>query len=210
MRQTRDGGQGRDHPGMLRCRPTPLVANGRLRRRPRSPIASSVMHDPSRPPRVPLQVQSFDGALGRNIIDLHVWAVRQGLRGLPSEALFDGFCQRLVGAGVPLWRGFAGTRTLHPQWAGYSYTWRRDLNAIEPAQYQRGEAYEQDWLDSPFAYLFDNAASVAGADATLKLRRRLIGPEARFDFPILDRLAAAGATDYYAQLVGFGAAGDPS
>ena len=72
------------------------------------------MRDPSRPPRVPLQVQSFDGALGRNIIDLHVWAVRQGLRGLPSEALFDGFCQRLVGAGVPLWRGFAGTRTQHP------------------------------------------------------------------------------------------------
>ncbi len=167
------------------------------------------MLDPSRPPRVPLQVQSFDGALGRNIIDLHVWAVRQGLRGLPSEALFDGFCQRLVGAEIPLWRGFAGTRTLHPQWAGYSYTWQRELNAIEPAQYHRGDAYERNWLDSPFAYLFDNAASVARTDGALELRRRLSGPEARLDFPILGRLAAAGATDYYAQLIRFGA-DDPS
>jgi adenylate cyclase len=164
------------------------------------------MRDPSPPSRY---LQSYDGALGRNIIDLHVWAVRQGLRGLPSEALFDGFCQRLVGAGVPLWRGFAGTRTLHPQWAGYSYTWRRELNAIEPAQYRRGDAYERDWFDSPFAYLFDNAASVARADGTLELRRRLSGPEARLDFPILGRLAAAGATDYYAQLIRFGA-DDPS
>ena len=87
------------------------------------------MREPNPPSRY---LQSFDGALGRNIIDLHVWAVRQGLRGLPSEELFDGFCQRLVGAGVPLWRGFAGTRTLHPQWAGYSYTWRREINAIGP------------------------------------------------------------------------------
>ena len=164
------------------------------------------MHDPSPPSRY---LQSYDGALGRNIIDLHVWAVRQGLRGLPSEALFDGFCQRLVGAGVPLWRGFAGTRTLHPQWAGYSYTWRRDLNAIEPAQYSRGDAYERDWLDSPFAYLFANAASVARADGALELRRRLSGPEARLDFPLLGRLAGAGATDYYAQLIRFGA-DDPS
>jgi adenylate cyclase len=164
------------------------------------------MHDRSSPSQY---LQSYDGAVGRNIIDLHVWAVRQGLQGLPSEALFDGFCQRLVIAGVPLWRGFAGTRTLHPQWAGYSYTWRRELNAIEPAQYQRGDAYEQDWIDSPFAYLFDNAASVARPDGALELRRRLTGPEAQLDFGILRRLAAVGASDYYAQLIRFGA-DDPS
>jgi adenylate cyclase len=73
---------------------------------------------------------SYDGALGRKIIDLHIWAVQQGLRGASTDVLFDGLCERLVVAGVPLWRGFAGMRTLHPQWAGYGYTWRRDLNAI--------------------------------------------------------------------------------
>src|SRR2546421_11111326 len=66
--------------------------------------------------------ESYDGALGRKIIDLHIWAMQQGLQGAAVDLLFDGLCRRLVGAGVPLWRAFAGMRTLHPQWAGYSYT----------------------------------------------------------------------------------------
>ena len=61
---------------------------------------------------------SFDAPLGQKIIELHVWAVGEGLRGAEAAQLFDGFCQRLVDAGVPLWRAFAGMRTLHPQWAG--------------------------------------------------------------------------------------------
>jgi adenylate cyclase len=172
-----------------------------------TPDREIVMHDPPAPSRY---LPSFDGALGRNIIDLHVWAVRQGLQGLPSEALFDGFCQRLVAAGVPLWRGFAGMRTLHPQWAGYTYTWRRDLNAIEPAQFERSELYEQDVLTSPFTYLERQASADAGTDGRRRLRRRLTGPDAEFDFPILRRLAAAGATDYLAEVVRFGEHGDPS
>jgi len=35
---------------------------------------------------------SFDGPLGRRIIELHVWAVRQGLLGTAAAELFDGFC----------------------------------------------------------------------------------------------------------------------
>src|SRR5260370_41187854 len=108
------------------------------------------MRDASRPPRVPLHLQSYDGTLGRQIIELPVWAVDQGLRGAAADALWDGFCQRLVGAGVELWGAFAGMGLLHPQWGGYTYTWRRDLNAIEPAQFERGELYEQDVLNSPF------------------------------------------------------------
>ncbi len=65
---------------------------------------------------------SFDAPLGQRIIELHVWAVRQGLLGTAAAELFDGFCQRLALAGVPLWRASAAMRTLHPQWGGYSYT----------------------------------------------------------------------------------------
>ena len=36
------------------------------------------------------------------------------------------------------------------------------------------------------------------------MRRRLAGPEAQFDFPVLAELAAHGATDYIAELVGPG------
>src|SRR6516165_4442981 len=82
---------------------------------------------------------SFDGPLGRRIIDLHVWAVRQGLLGTAAAELFDGFCRRLVEAGLPLWRGYAAMRTLHPQWGGYGSTWQRERNVAEPAQYERYE-----------------------------------------------------------------------
>jgi hypothetical protein len=81
------------------------------------------------------QVTSFDGPVGRRIIDTHIWAVREGLRGTAAYELFDNYCQRLTVHGVPLWRAHAAMETLHPQWSGYGYTWRRDLNAIQPERY---------------------------------------------------------------------------
>jgi adenylate cyclase len=152
---------------------------------------------------------SYDGPLGQRIIELHVWAVRQGLLGTAAAELFDGFCRRLIAAGVPLWRAFAAMRTLHPQWGGYSYTWRRDLDMIEPAQYRRREA--QGWVDSPFAFLLRTAETApAGGNPWLHLRRRLTGPQAQCDFPVLEELAAAGGSDYFAEIVRFGARGDVS
>jgi adenylate cyclase len=139
-----------------------------------------------------------------------VWLIDQGLHGALADILFDGFCQRLVAAGVPLWRGFAGGRTLHPQWAGYAYTWRRDLNAIERTQGERGEAYEQGLSDSPFAPLIARAEAGVEEGAWPRLRCRLVGPDAQLDNRVLQQLAAAGATDYFAELVGFGLGGDPS
>src|SRR5215813_9381227 len=87
------------------------------------------------------------------ITELHLWAVHEGLRRSPTAILFEDFCRRLVAAGVPLWRAFAGMRTLHPQWAGYTYTWWRDRNAVDPVRRERDEVYEQDLRDSPYAYL---------------------------------------------------------
>jgi adenylate cyclase len=161
--------------------------------------------------REPPRDIDFDSALGRQVVELHVWAVSEGLRGVAADALFDGFCQRLVIAGIPLWRGYAAMNTLHPQWGGYSYTWRRDLNAIEPEQFERTLYRRRSWFDSPFAYLLSelNAFSEE-ANPWQHLRRRLAGPEAKLDFPILEEFAAAGATDYFAEIVRFGADGDPS
>jgi adenylate cyclase len=159
-------------------------------------------------PSLPL---SFDGPLGRKIIELHVWAVGEGLRGTEAAPLFDGLCQRLVGAGVPLWRAFAGMRTLHPQLGGYGYTWLRHLNAIQPSQFERGDEYEQVILRGPIGHLVREAeASAGGGDPWRNLRRRLAGPEAQIDLPLLDQLADAGGTDYFAEIVRFGSTDDPS
>ena len=135
------------------------------------------------------------------INELHLWAVHEGLRRTPTATLFGDFCRRLVAAGVPLWRAFAGMRTLHPQWAGYTYTWWRDRDEVNPAQRERGEVYERDIRDSPYAYLRDVAA---GRDLPLRLRRRLTGSESQRDFPFLEELANSGATDYVAQLIPVG------
>ena len=135
------------------------------------------------------------------INELHLWAVHEGLRRTPTATLFEDFCRRLVAAGVPVWRAFAGMRTLHPQWAGYTYTWWRDRDEVNPAQRERGEVYERDIRDSPYAYLRDVAT---GRDLPLRLRRRLTGSEAQRDFPFLKELANSGATDNVAELIPVG------
>jgi adenylate cyclase len=163
---------------------------------------------PPSPELPPPHVLTLELALARKIVDLHIWAVREGLRGAGVDELFDGLCQRLVVAGLPLWRAFAGMRTLHPQWGGYSYTWRRDLNAIEHARFARGVENNPDWVESPFRFLVDQIQD--SGDGVASMRRRLTGPDTQLDFPVLKSLAAAGATDYLAQFFRFGPGGDPS
>src|SRR3954451_21084403 len=128
--------------------PSPMRSSSSCSTRPaRGGVASRM--------RAPRQPIDYDSALGRRIVELHIWAVSEGLRGTAADQFFDGFCQRLVIAGLPLWRGYAAMNTLHPQWGGYSYTWRRDINAIEPGQFERALYRERDWFDSPFAYLLN-------------------------------------------------------
>jgi adenylate cyclase len=157
----------------------------------------------------PFDLPSFDSGLGQRIIALNIWATRQGLRGATVDALLGGLFEALVEAGVPLSRAFAGMRTLHPQWGGYGYTWRRG-HGIEPAQYERGSIYEAVIADSPFGGLIDQLAEARDPGPPWAyLRRRLAGPAAQLDIPLLAERAAEGATDYFALLAGF-AAGDPS
>src|SRR5258708_2259698 len=133
-------------------------------------------------PQAPPQLRTFDDALGRRVIDLHVWAVRAGLHGATAYDLFDGFCQRLVIDGVPLWRANTAMETLHPQWSGFGYTWRRDLNAIQPRQFAHGDNVGPEWVNSPFYHLVHRGA---GGERNPTVRRRLeAGPQER-DFPVL-------------------------
>jgi adenylate cyclase len=157
------------------------------------------------PPLLPLR--SFDDALGRRVVAMHIWAVGEGLRGASAHELVGGFCARLVSEGVPLSRAYAAMETLHPQWSGFGYTWRREIKAIAPEQYGRGFLESADWLASPLRELTRRADA---GEQTPFMRRRLgAGPGER-DFPLLDRLFAEGATDYFAQLFAFGEAHDRS
>jgi adenylate cyclase len=148
-----------------------------------------------------LQVATFDDALGRRIIETHIWAVREGLRGADAYHLFDGYCQRLVVDGFPLWRAHTAMETLHPQWNGYGFTWRRDLNAIEPEQYAHGTFEDEIWVTSPLNRLIQLAED---GEPNPSMRRRLErGPQER-DFAVLEEFFRQGGTDYVAYLFIYG------
>jgi adenylate cyclase len=135
------------------------------------------------------------------IAEFLLWATREGLRRAPAALLFEDLCRRLATAGVPLWRAFVGMRTLHPQWAGYTYTWWRDRGLLEPVRRKRGEEYDRDLRESPFLFLL---ATSDTRELPLRLRRRLVGCDSQRDLPVLDEMAAAGATDYFAELIPVG------
>jgi adenylate cyclase len=158
---------------------------------------------------LPAPPRSFDDALGREIVALHIWAVNQGLRAAATDLVFAGLCRRLVAAGVPLFRVFAGMRTLHPQWGGFGYRWDVASDTVRAELYGRGGIYERIVAESPFAGLIEAAAAAGEGAPWPSLRRRLDAGETALDSPVLRQLAAAGATDYFAQVVGFGA-GDPA
>ena len=161
---------------------------------------------PEAPP-LPRPFAEFDDAVARRIVDTHIWAVREGLRGAEAETLFDRYCQRLVADGVRLWRAQTAMETLHPQWSGYGYTWRSDLNAIQPMQFEHEVDIDPNWIRSPFFELIRRAEA---GEQEPSLRRRIEqGPEQR-DFPVLEEFHAMGATDYLCRLFSFGEEGDRS
>jgi adenylate cyclase len=149
----------------------------------------------------------FADPRARAIAELYVWAMEAGLHGANAGELFDGYCRRLVEAGVALLRGHVSTQTLHPQWTGYGFTWRRELNAIHEHQFARVETPSSAWVQSPFVQLIERARA---GEPTPSMRRRLAeGPE-QCDFPVLVEFRADGATDYYAIVYTFGLHGDPA
>ena len=60
--------------------------------------------------------------------------------------------------------------TLHPRWSGYGYTWRRDLNAIQPEQYARSDLAGPEWLSSP---MYDLIRRAHDGEGDPWMRRRL-------------------------------------
>ncbi len=146
-------------------------------------------------------IADLDSDLAQRVVDIHIWAVREGLRGAVATELFDGYCQRLVVHGIPLWRAHSAMETLHPQWNGYGVTWRRDLNAIAPEKYPHSGDDEPIWVRSPFYALIERARA---GEQSPTIRRRLFDGPAERDFPVLEEFFTAGATDYAAYLFVYG------
>ena len=102
-------------------------------------------------------------------------------------ALLAQTCERLVAAGVPLWRGAAFVKTLHPDMLGRSFVWRPGAEVVVgSADFDLPESPE--FIRSPLAILYGSGHEV---------RYRLDDPESQ-RFPFFDDMRAEGVTDYVA------------
>ncbi|QOZ11273.1 adenylate/guanylate cyclase domain-containing protein [Bradyrhizobium sp. CCBAU 51765] len=114
------------------------------------------------------------------------WAAQE-----PAVGIAD-FCERLVAAGLPLWRFGIFIRTLHPEVFGRNFIWRQgegveigtvDFEVLETPQFAR----------SPLRIVFEQGIEVRGRAGDPDSKR----------FPFLEDMHAEGATDYIAVPVPF-------
>lgn len=114
------------------------------------------------------------------------WLQTRG-RALEPAALLEGLCLRLRDVGVPLARATLHVLTLHPQVRAVSQLWTLAGTGVESTDRLHGVEHTSTYLQSPLRRVFEGGTAI---------RRRLVGPNATQDFPILQDLAEQGLTDY--------------
>ena len=126
------------------------------------------------------------------VAEITAWLIDQGLAGAPQEAVVEGYCERLVGAGLPVERVHLAQRSLHPVFGGLGFDWYRSSGVMRD-YYARTDTPVEEWSHSPFYYMLEEGIS--------ELRERLAETEAPHRFPILDEFRAKGGTDYLAMML---------
>jgi adenylate cyclase len=133
--------------------------------------------------------QANAAPLLRSTNPLVQWLWDEGWTIANLAALSRGLGRAMNATGLPVFRLRTTLRTMHPQLAGLSHTWRRDTDTVEESWPPLSVLQEDTFLKSPYALIFEGAGGV---------RRRLDIPGETLDFPILEELRALGVTDYVA------------
>lgn len=110
------------------------------------------------------------------------------------DTLLAGFCEALVGAGIPVWRVSVMAPALDPTLRGVSLNWHagEGLSFVGNAH---GADEESDWLLSPVYALVEKGETFG--------RWRLDAPGLAVEFPVLKALGAQGGVDYALHIVEF-------
>lgn len=124
--------------------------------------------------------------------DITVW-LTEGARSTPGPgAMMAECCERLIAAGLPLWRVGVFIRTLHPEIFGRNFIWR-PTTGVELGSADFGIQQTPEFLRSPLQIVFQEGA---------ELRCRLDDP-GNNRFPFFDDMRAEGVTDYVALPLSF-------
>jgi adenylate cyclase len=114
------------------------------------------------------------------------WFVTEAYRITDTAELIAQSGERLAAAGIPLYRLAYFQLTLHPEFAGKGYMWRRG-RGLEVGEAPHGLLQGPEYLDNPLPAVFEQRK-------TVRVRLERVEPQA----PILKELKAEGATDYVA------------
>lgn len=113
------------------------------------------------------------------------WLV-DGARSAPTPSLMMAeCCERLVAAGLPLWRVGVFVRTLHPEIFGRNFIWRPGAEVVV-GSVDFDIQQTPEFVSSPLAIVFLEG---------IEVRCRLDDP-ATSRFPFFDDMRAEGVTDY--------------
>ncbi len=116
------------------------------------------------------------------------WLILEAWRIESVPDLLRALAERLVGEGVPLWRLFCLVPTLHPVYVGCAHRWTRGEAEMVQGFGEHGLRRRSAFADNPLRLVMDEGYGA--------VRRRLARGEGRGEFPLLDELTEAGATDY--------------
>ena len=138
---------------------------------------------------------------GTLIDDIASWLMASTLGATSFEDIFSGCCERLFATGLPLARAHLSFRILHPLYGAMSHTWTRGagLEVEGHGHFDNNQTAPEAWQSSPLRHLIVHRLPF--------LRRRLTGPDAVLDFPMLEELRDRGATDYFGYSILFGGGG---
>jgi adenylate cyclase len=115
------------------------------------------------------------------------WLIDGARSAASPQQMMAEICERLVAAGLPLWRVGVFVRTLHPDILGFNFIWRPGAEVVTGSA-DHSFLDSPEFINSPLAIVFREAREV---------RYRLDDPETK-RFPFFDDMRAEGVTDYIA------------
>jgi adenylate cyclase len=122
------------------------------------------------------------------------WLIGPARQSCTPIEIVNGLVERLLGAGIPLWRVRIGQQVANPLIGAWSVMWKRD-GGTELVTVPRGILQTKAFFGSPFEHVIKTRTSFRSSLEHLMRGR---------DHDVLFELAEAGSTDYLALPVAYG------
>ncbi|WP_136661373.1 adenylate/guanylate cyclase domain-containing protein [Nitratireductor sp. XY-223] len=130
---------------------------------------------------------------GPNAKAINDWLVSDGRLSGDGVAIVGGFAERLISAGVPLWRARVAQQFSNPLLSAWGVIWTREEARLYTVK--RTVLSTDAWHGSPFEHVISNRTT---------LHKPLVDLDPRRDHGVYLELAQAGGTDFYAMTLSYG------